>query len=318
MAGEIKVMRAENYDRNKMKKWPIWVFPKVDGCRAYNPQGTLLARTLKQHKNRYTTNFFSRSNYIGLDGELAAEHECHPDLCRLTSSAVGTIAGEPYTLWHLFDYVTPETVSLPYRDRYRMLCARVEWLREYGLGERLRVLRYKVANNLEEYDAIHEEYMNMGYEGSCYYDPDALHKEGKSSPKHGGCLRRKDFVDFEAIVEQVIEGETNLNDAQINELGRQFRSSHQENKVPNGMVGTIVARSLADVYDLYDKKKIVVAKDQVFNSSPGHMTEPEKIAFFRDQSLIVGKPSKFKMFPKGIKDAPRFTQWVSLRSAEDM
>jgi DNA ligase-1 len=318
MAGEIKVMRAENYDRDKMKQWPIWVFPKVDGCRAYNPLGVLLTRSLKQHKNRYTTKYFSRSQYIGLDGELAAQHECHPDLCRLTSSAVGTIEGEPYTLWHLFDFVTVESVKLPYEQRYAMLCARVRELTEQGYGERLRVLKYEVANNLEEYDAIHEKFMLMGYEGSCYYVPTATHKEGKSSPRHGGCLRRKDFVDFEAIVEQVIEGETNLNVAQVNELGRQFRSSHQENKVPNGMVGTIVARSLADVFDLYDKKKIVVAKDQVFNSSPGHMTEPEKIAFFRNPELIVGKISKFKMFPKGVKDAPRFTQWVSLRSAEDL
>jgi DNA ligase-1 len=317
MAGEIKVMRAENYEREKIR-FPIWVFPKVDGVRGYNPQGTLLARTLKQHKNRYTTSYFSRSQYIGLDGELAAQHECHPDLCRLTSSAVGTIAGEPYTLWHLFDYVTRDTVDKPYEFRYQLLCAKLRELTEAGLGERLRVLRYKVAHTLEEYDAIHEEYMTAGYEGSCYYDPKATHKEGKSSPRHGGCLRRKDFVDFEAIVEEVIEGETNLNAAQINELGRQFRSSHQENKVPNGLVGTIVARSLVDVYDVYDKSKLLVKKDQIFNSSPGHMTEDLKRAFLADPSLIVGKPSKFKMFPKGIKDAPRFTQWVSLRSAEDM
>lgn len=317
MAGEIKVMRAENYERDKIR-FPIWVFPKVDGVRAYNPLGTLLARTLKQHRNRYTTAYYSRTQFLGLDGELAAERETHPDLCRLTSSAVGTILGEPYTLWHLFDYVTPDSVNLPYQERYELLKQKVATLVADGYGERLRVLQYKVARNIEEFDAIHEEYMTLGYEGSCYYDPTAKHKEGKSSPRHGGCLRRKDFVDFEAIIEKVIEGETNLNAAQINELGRQFRSSHQENKVPNGMVGTIVARALKDVHDLYDKKKVIIAKGQVFNSSPGHMTEAEKIAFLKDQSLIVGKPSKFKFFPKGVKDAPRFTQWVSLRSSEDL
>lgn len=317
MAGEIKVMRAENYERNKIR-FPIWVQPKVDGVRAYNPQGTLLSRQLKQHKNRYTTAYFSRSQYIGLDGELAAQDERHPDLCRLTSSAVGTILGEPYTLWHLFDYVTRDTVDKPYEVRYQLLCAKVRELTAAGYGERLRVVPYKVAHNLEEYDAIHEEYMNAGYEGSCYYDPKSTHKEGKSSPKHGGCLRRKDFIDFEAIVEEVVEGETNLNEAQVNELGRQYRTSHQAGKVPNGLVGTIVATSLVDVYDLYEKTKLLVAKGQRFNSSPGHMTEDLKRAILADPSLIVGKPSKFKFFCKGIKDAPRFTQWVSLRSIEDL
>lgn len=314
----IKAMRAENAVISKIPRWPVWCEPKIDGCRAFNPEGKLLARTLKQHRNPYVTAQYSRPEFIGFDGELAAERETHPDLCRITSSACSRSYGEPYTLWHLFDYVTPDTVKLPYRERYSLLCDAVSDLRAIGAGEHLRVVPYIVCNNVDELMAAHEKWMKMGYEGSCYYDPEALHKEGKSSPKHGGVLRIKDFVDFEAIVEAVTEGETNLNPAQINELGRQFRSSHKENKVPNGMVGSLTCRSLVDVYDLIDKKKLLIAKDQIFTCAPGAMTDAEALEFFQHPELIVGKPSKIKFFPKGMKDAPRFPQWQCIRSEEDM
>jgi DNA ligase-1 len=312
-------MRAEDIDPKK-RRYPGWLFPKVDGVRGLNQRGQLYARTLKAHRNPHVTATYSRSEFHGFDGELAAEHETHPDLCRITSSACSRGYGEPYTLWHLFDYVTEYTITLPYRERYSRLKEAVSKVQQMQVpaSERLRVLDYVVVNNEAEYEAAHEKFMVMGYEGSCYYDPDAMHKEGKSSPKHGGCLRRKDFIDFEAIVEGITEGETNLNPQQVNELGRTFRSSHKENKVPNGMVGNLTCRSLVDVFDLYDKTKLLIAKDQVFTASPGRMTEAEAIDFFKHPEKIVGFPSKIKFFPKGMKDAPRFPQWQCIRSEEDM
>jgi len=313
----IKPMRAENADLKKIKRWPVWVFPKVDGVRGYNPQGTLLSRPLKRHRNAYTTNYFSREEYAGFDGELAAEHECHPRLCHLTQSAVSTAEGTPFVLWHLFDYVTPESRTLPYSERYKMLTKQVYDLKLMGLADRLRVLSYVICDNVEQVLAAHTKNMELGYEGSCYYDPTVTHKEGKSSPTHGGVLRIKDFIDFEAEVLEVQEGRTNLNEAQVNELGRQFRSSHQENMVPNGMVGTLVCKALKDVVDPYDKKKILIAKDQIFNCSPGKMTDDEAVMFLKHPELIVGKPSTVKFFPKGMKDAPRFPQWQCIRATGD-
>jgi DNA ligase-1 len=319
MSRIIKPMRAEDYVREKIR-FPVWLFPKVDGVRGVNQLGKLYARTLKQHRNPFVTDTYSYAQFEGMDGEIAAEHECHPDLCRITSSACSRGYGTPYTLWHLFDYVTEGTVNLPYAERYRLLKNLVARLKQENAPEayRLRVLDYIVVNNLEEFDAAHEKFMLMGYEGSCYYDPNATHKEGKSSPKHGGVLRRKDFIDFEAIVEALTEGETNLNPAQVNELGRTFRSSHKENKVPNGMVGNLTCRSLVDVYDLFDKTKLLIAKDQVFTAAPGRMTDAEAIDFLANPQKIVGLPSKIKFFPKGMKDAPRFPQWQCIRAPEDM
>lgn len=314
----IKVMRAENADLSKIPRWPVWAEPKIDGVRGYNPEGTLLARTLKKHGNRYTTAFYSRPEFIGFDGELAAQDEKHPDLCRLTTSAVGRYDGEPFTLWHLFDYVTPESVGLSYRKRRYLLNDQYDKMKYFGLADNLRVVPYTVCNNLEELEAEHMRNMLLGYEGTCYYDPEATHKEGKSSPRHGGVLRIKDFVDCEVIVTSITEGRHNMNEAQTNELGRTYRSSHQDNQVPNGMVGNMTCYSLADVFDLHDKKKLLVAKDQSFTIAPGKMTDAEAADFLKNPHKIVGVPSKIKFFPKGMKDAPRFPQWQCLRNPEDM
>lgn len=312
----IKPMRAANWEPKKIKRWPVWVQPKIDGVRGYNPEGKLLARTLKAHENRHTTAFFSKPEYMGYDGELAAQDERHPALCRLTTSALSTHAGTPFTLWHIFDYVTEETRTLKYRHRYEMMKARILEQQSRGLCGHLRVVPYVVCHSLEEIDAVHEQNMQMGYEGSCIYDPEQTHKEGKSSPTHMGVVRIKDFIDFEAEIIGITEAQENQNEAKLNELGRMVRSSHQENKVGNGMVGSLQCRSIDDVYDLYDKSKLLIQKGQVFDAGPGEMPHDDRIKFFMHPEMIVSQIATFKFFPKGVKDKPRFPLYKNLRNKD--
>jgi DNA ligase-1 len=311
-----KAMRAANWIPAKVK-FPVWAMPKIDGVRALNMTGTLTGRSQKKHKNTAVTARFSKVEYIGLDGEMAAERETHPDLCRITSSVMGTIDGSSQVMWHLFDYITSETINLPYRQRYAMLYEQVAYLRARG-HTRLKVLPYVVCNTLAELEAVHQNNMEAGYEGTCFYGPDVMHKEGKSSPTHNGVLRIKDFIDGEARVLSIAEGDTNNNEAQTNELGRTFRTSHKDNKTPNGLLGSMECEQLADLFDLHDAKKLLMAKGQIFTCSPGKMTEDQKREFLASPEQIVGKTIKFKFFPKGIKDKPRFPNFDSIRSAEDM
>ena len=116
----------------------------------------------------------------------------------------------------------------------------------------------------------------------------------------------------------ITEGDRNDNVAQINELGRTFRTSHQENKVPNGMVGSIQMKSLEDVYDPQDKTKLLIAKGSLFNAAPGALTHDERNFYFENQHRFLEQIAKVKFFPKGIKDKPRFPQFFSLRSKEDL
>lgn len=314
----MKPMLASDYDENKVR-FPVIAQPKIDGVRGLNMHGGLTGRSLKLFKNRFTTNFFSQEFFKGFDGEFAAAEETHPDLCRLTTSALGTITGEPFTLWWLFDYLTPITKDLPYWDRYQELKKQVSKLQCYEEYQpwagRLRVVPSKLIGNAKDLELYKVENLEKGFEGTIIRDPYGSHKQGRSTVREGGLLRIKDFVESEAVVEGIEEGEENQNVAQTNELGHTFRSSHQENKVPNGMVGNMQCRALQTIKD---GSRVVITEGQIITVAPGNMPHDDRRKFFEKQDLLLHKTIKFKFFPKGIKDKPRFPTFVTIRAPEDM
>jgi len=299
----VKPHKAENYEEDKLR-FPIGAMPKIDGVRGINPAGQMYARTLKRLKNRYTTEFYSKPEFEGIDGELAAQDETHPDLCRLTSSAVNTIEGTPFTLWHAFDFIRSDIIELPYRQRHALLTNHVYTMQNAGKCGTLRVVPLIVVENVEQLRRQHAAWVEMGYEGTILRDLNGAHKNGKSTVKQGSYLRIKDFEDAEALVNGIIEGEENLNEAQTNELGRTFRTSHKANKVPNGMVGAL------DCTDVETGEPIVV--------SAGAMPHDMRRDLFLHPEKILKQFITYKRFPKGVKDKPRFPTFKSIRSAEDM
>ena len=84
-------------------KFPVVALPKVDGVRGQNHLGTAYARSMKPIRNRYTQNWFSKTEFDGFDGEMVAQAPNHPDLCRLSTSATSSIEGEPQIVWWVFD-----------------------------------------------------------------------------------------------------------------------------------------------------------------------------------------------------------------------
>ena len=99
-------MLAKDYVESKLQ-FPFGYQPKIDGVRGMHTAGYFSGRSLMPPANVFTANYYNDPIFTGLDGEFAAEHECHSALCRLTSSAMSTQAGEPYLLWHVFDLVLP-------------------------------------------------------------------------------------------------------------------------------------------------------------------------------------------------------------------
>lgn len=311
----MKPLLADDWVESKLV-FPLIGQPKIDGVRALNMTGKLTARSLKPFKNRYLTTRFSHSALIGSDGEMAAEHHQHPDLCRITSSATGTILGEPYVLWWLFDFVTVETKGLPYCVRLVHLSNFIKQMQfeHPELAQHLRQMPSTTIRNLEELEAFDTQNLIDGYEGTILRDPNATHKEGRSGKKPI-LWRIKRFVDFEFKVHTVIEGEENQNAAQTNELGNTFRSSHQENMVANGMVGAMLGTALADVFD---GDTLLFSAGQEVRVGAGCLTHEQRRYYFNNQDEFERLVHKAKFFPKGIKDKPRFPTWQSFRNPEDM
>lgn len=310
-------MLASDWDENKLQ-FPVIAQPKIDGVRGLNMHGGLTGRSLKLFKNRHTTHFYSQDFFKGFDGEFAAAEETHPDLCRLTTSALGTIAGEPFTLWWLFDYVAEHTIDLPYWDRRIALEKRVAELQScvhyVPWAGHLRVVPSKLIANMADLVDFDAENLEKGFEGTIIRDPYGKHKQGRSTVREGGLLRIKRFIESEAIVKKLVEGESNQNEAQTNELGLQFRSSHQENMVPNGLIGSMECIACQTVTD---GGRVVIEEGQVIAVSPGNMDHATRKHLFENPHLILEHRIKFKFFPKGIKDKPRFPTYVTIRMPED-
>lgn len=312
----MKPMLASDWDEAKVR-FPVFAQPKIDGVRALNMNGTLTGRSLKQHANKHVTSLFSHPALIGFDGEMAAQHECHPDLCRLTTSALSTIEGEPYVLWWIFDYITDETKNLLYCDRRAIMVNKVCELNKAipVPGGQLRVVPSVLVRDMDELLAFDQKCLDMGFEGTIIRDPNGKHKQGRSTVREGGLLRIKRFIDAEIVVTEIIEGEANGNAAQVNELGLQFRSSHQENMIPNGMVGAMMGRLLADVVS---NGEVLFHSGDIIKVGAGRMSHDDRVRFFKEPHLLLEQIAKFKLFPKGVKDKPRFPTFQSLRSSTDM
>ena len=306
----MKPMLATDWDEAK-QRFPVIIQPKIDGVRALNLTGKLTGRSLKQFGNQYVTSMFSHSALIGFDGELAAEDERHPDLCRLTTSALGRIEGEPWLMWHLFDFVTPSSAKLPYYQRRQLLQEQVGRIQAASpqLAAHLRVVPSHECSHMAILEHFDSTFQEQGYEGSILRDPVGLHKDGRSTVREGGLLRIKRFMDSEAVVLSLTEGETNQNEAKVNELGHTERSTHQANMVPNGLVGTLTCRALADCGPIKAGDTITVAA--------GRMTHAERQHYLAFPNALIGKTIKFKFFPHGAKDKLRFPTFQSIRIPED-
>lgn len=309
----MKPLLARDWDQKKLV-FPVGVQPKIDGVRGLTTEGGLTGRSLKKHKNVYTTNFYSRPEYAWLDGELAAELETHPELCRITSSALSTIEGEPYTLFHVFDCLHKHVITAPYKDRYEYLADHLNSQHNRGLCQNAKLVPMHIARSLDELLVWEDRWLAAGYEGLIIRNLNALHKEGRSSSLKCELWRIKRFIEEEALVVGLEEGEDNNNEAQTNELGRTFRTSHMDNKVPNGTVGNLQCKMLKDV--IYNGT-LILSKDQIVTVSPGVLTLAERKYYWDNQDKIVDHVIKFKFFPKGIKDKPRFPTYQSHRSSED-
>ena len=160
-----------------------------------------------------------------------------------------------------------------------------------------------VIHNAGEARAFAAE-MSAIYEGAIFRDPLATHKSGRATEKLNDFWRDKPVSDKDCIVTGFEEAQENQNEAKTNSLGRTELSAHKENKIGNGMVGTILATD--------------VLTGQPLRMGPGSLSHNDRIAAFNDPALLVGHPGKYRSLDTGVKDAPRQARFVTLRARADM
>jgi DNA ligase-1 len=305
---EIKPNLAEDYVLANVK-YPVIGEPKIDGVRGLYLRKKLkfTARTLKKHGNLFINQILDNEIYYGLDGEIASgTNLTDPDLCRKTSSNIGRYEGVFYFTWVIFDYITEETINLPYIERLKKATERVNYINSLNLTDafKLQMTEVTICSNEQELLALDDRYIELGYEGTIIRDPNGIYKSGRSTVKEGGLLRIKRFVQEDAVVLEIIPAMENTNEKKVNELGRSERSSHAANKVPKEMVGMLLCR------DVKTGKTIRVG--------PGKMKHSQRVHLFKHPEEILGETISYKKFSHGEHEAPRFPTYEHTRLKVDI
>lgn len=319
MQNIIKPLLAKDVDESKLK-FPLWGFSKIDGIWLGIQHGKAFARSLKPHENKCITEFYSNPDFEGIRGEfIAGIIPNREGLVRESSSFASTIdkvgiAGKDFSLW-AFDYVTEETKDLPYKDRYGILTMKVYKLR-IKYGDAINIICGKLIRSLNDYNGFKSKCLRSGYEGVILRDYNLPHKEGRSSSVKAHLWRYKPYKDAEFMITQVLEGNTNTNEKEVNELGRTKRSFAQDGLVPSGLVGGLVGTLLEDLTDCMGK--VIMQKGSEVLVSPGEMTAKDRKYYFESQVEILGKVGKFKYFAFDLKDKPRYPTFITFRSKEDL
>jgi DNA ligase-1 len=311
-----KPQLAEDAILDKVR-YPCWAQPKIDGVRAMNLTGTLTGRSLDPFEGFGITEYFSKPEFIGLDGEMTLGNKPNAEgLCRLTTGAMGRFKGvsEMADLhWWVFDLITEQTINWEYELRYEALRRRVERL----YHPRIHLVPSTLINGRADLDSFMAFHADAGYEGTILRNPDALFKEGRATQKGQELWRVKPWADAEILVTRITEGNMNGNEAKRNTLGRTERSSAQAGLIPNGQVGSIDGTLVADFHDPITGQ-LLFKKGLEVTVGSGEMTVKEAEHYWRNPHEIVGHLVKFKHMTHGVKDFPRFPTYISHRLPQDM
>lgn len=271
--------------------FPIWATPKLDGIRAVITPDGVMSRNWKLIPNRRVQETYGKKQFIGFDGELIMGDPTASDVYRRTMSACSTADHDECPSFYVFDrWDMPDR---PYVERQSHIYDRPCGVYVVG-GVRCA--------NKKQLLAYENACLEEGYEGLILRGPDGLYKCGRSTRKEHGMLKFKRFVDSEAIIVGMQEEMENRNEKELNAFGKTKRSGHKANKVGKGRMGALHVRDL--------KTKVE------FDIGTGFTAE-ERVWFWKRRKKLEGMLVKYKHFPIGIKDKPRFPSYLGIRAEYD-
>lgn len=266
--------------------------PKIDGQRALLLNGELLSSSFKPFRNRHIKSVLEKVLPKGADGEVVVGD------FNETSSKATREDGEPDFQFYMFDIVVD--VREPYEVRTGRIKKIIKTLPSFVVP----LVPIKLVSPEAILD-FEEGMLSDGYEGIVLRTPHSPYKSGRSTLKQEWALKVKRFEDSEAIILGVLEGETNMNPQKVNELGLHKRSHAKSGMVNTGLLGSFVVK---DIYS-----------DVEFKCGTGRgMTLALRKEIWNNRKDYIGKVIKYRHFPKGVKDKPRFPVWVGFRDPDDI
>lgn len=115
--------------------------------------------------------------------------------------------------------------------------------RQRRLVERMPFVVVLDQYELRTYDELAEfehKAVSLGYEGVVCRSLRGRYKHGRSTKREQYLVKVKRYTDEECCIIGTVELQHNANPAFTSELGYTKRSSHQDNKVPGGVLGALI------------------------------------------------------------------------------
>lgn len=302
----MKVMLADRIEKEEVK-FPVMASPKLDGVRCFiemvDGKVQASSRTGKPIPNHFIQSILGGDNakpFLFLDGELMCGNPADPDIFRKTTSSVMSRGGSPDFTFYVFDYAKNQ--NDPFEKRYEDLKCLVTSLNHPNI----KLVEHTIIENLEDLTEFGKKSLQENYEGVMVRSLSGKYKQGRSTKKQGWLLKIKEFYDAEAEIIGFEELLHNENAEYLNELGYTKRSTMQENMIPAGTLGSLVVRCLdSSICDL------------AFSIGTG-FDMAERDLIWKNREEYLGKIIRFKYFPSGSKERPRFPVYQGIRNKEDM
>ena len=204
----IKPMLAHKFNPDKAV-FPALLQPKLDGVRCVFTKDGAFSRTGKEFKNvdhiiKTLEPLFKQYPYIKLDGELY-NHKLKDDFEKIISLVRKTKPtfehrkeAEKLVQYHIYDLLYP--FSHPtYEERLDDLIdiiAERTYDGHFIDNDHVRLIKTVLILSFEDAKDWHDQFLNEGYEGSIYRNPNGLYKGTRS----WDLMKFKDFHDAEATI----------------------------------------------------------------------------------------------------------------------
>lgn len=300
--GTFKPMLAAKIEATSLggMTFPVMVSPKIDGVRAVVRDGVVLSRSLKPIPNAEVQRLFGHRAFDGFDGELIVGHPWDPDVFRRTTSCVmsdAQISGV-ISFCVFDDFTTPQ---MPFVERITRVKTRIHLSPLTSAS--LFAVKHHSAATVERVLDHEEDFLEQGYEGAMIRSVLGPYKFGRATLNEGSLLKLKRFLDSEARILRVEELHRNTNERKLNELGKMQRTGHKSGKVPAGTLGAL---------HVQDEKT-----GAQFSVGSG-FDDFERARLWRMRKDLPGRIIKYRYFPSGSKERPRFPTFLGFRDARDM
>ena len=275
-------------------RFPLAGSPKLDGIRATADGGLLLSRDGIPIPSLQAQEQFK--HLTGLDGELIYDNPTIPNVYNITQSYVMSKAkfafsseGESLLRFYVFDRIPLDGPNHGFATRYDSLPKE---------DSCIKIVPQTIIHNIEAMLEFEQQCLDANYEGIMLRSIWGQYKFNRSTFNEHLLMKLKRFVEFEAILVDILPAMKNNNELQVSNIGYAKRSQAKSGLVAMDMAGSLV----------------VSHNDKEYNVSCGCLSHAERKELLAYPHLYLGRLAVIRHFGQNLHGYnPRHTRFVGWR-----